>query len=67
MASRNWTVISYYVDNAQPRVDWIKAATAQAAAARVLRKPLGLVVVEVVAGKRRGCLCNDACLKGEEA
>jgi hypothetical protein len=58
---KKWTVVSFYEDNVQPRVDFVEASSAEDAAYEVKNQG-GLKVVEVFAGQHRGCLCNDEIL-----
>jgi hypothetical protein len=59
-----WTVVGYYTDNDQPWMAWAGGETAVAAAMVAVMKldtPVDeIAVVEVIKGKRKGYLGNEA-------
>jgi hypothetical protein len=59
---KEYTVIGFYVDNNEVFMDWFKAATPQGACnkAKAKRKNLDTGIVEVIEGKHKGCLLNEA-------
>jgi hypothetical protein len=72
----NYTVIGFYKDNNQPWMDHTKADSPQAAARASIQKmfksndggvPLeDIIVVEVIEGHVKGCLCNEKIVNADD-
>ena len=66
--TKQYTVIGYYADNAQPYMGWVTAASPAAAARKAIASSDAgeeLMVVEVVTGKIKGVLGNDKVMPAE--